>query len=134
MALFRRSQIHTLNDPSFGAIQFERGLWASLPNASAGWSVIIDAPPTGPSDEQRALFLRVKEQLQEIREKAVAFIEEQTGASETIHALQVYAIEIGEDEDCSVERFVIELADAQADTIRRVRFERCEPKEYSCDD
>ena len=134
MALFRRSQIHPLNDPTLHAIQFERGFWASLPNARDGWSVIIEAPPSGPSDEQRAFFRLLKEQLQEIREKATAFIKEQTGAPQSVNTLQVYAIEIGNDEDCSAERFAMELADANAETIHRVRFEGGEPKEYSCDD
>jgi len=134
MALFRRSHIHTLNDPVFGAIQFERGFWASLPNAREGWSVIIEAPPSGPSDEQRAFFRFLKEQLQEIREKVTAFIKEQTGAPQSVHTLQVYAIEVGNDEDCRAKRFAMELADAHAETIHRVRFEHGEPQEYSCDD
>lgn len=135
MALFRRSQIHTVNDPTFGPIQFERGLWASLPNESHdGWSVIIDAPPSGPSSEQRALFHRLKDQVERIREKAVAFVEQHMGVQKTIGGLQVYAIEVGKDEDCCAARFVIELTDAQGDTIHRVRFDRGEPQEYSCDD
>ena len=121
--LFRRDRLLEKEDPVFGHIAHEGGIWIFSPTHSTpGVMITVDAPEAGPSDLQRDFFQRIRASLTEFGERASVVI--QSSSEEKIEApcLSVYSIEIGSDAQCQLEKFVLEMSDENAFVIHRVRF------------
>jgi hypothetical protein len=135
MGIFRKKLVTRMEDPVFGLITYEGGLWDIIPQEGGGnFMISIDAPPSGPSDLQRDFFQKVRSNLKKFQEQSFAFIVPRVGESVDIRRLHVYAVEVGTEADCSRGKFVLEFADEDANEIHRVIFDAGLPVDYGCDD
>lgn len=133
--LFKKKPAIELDDPVFGRITFDQGIWTFIPNPpAAGFMITIDASETGPTPEQRAFFQRIISRLAQFEQHARDFIRSRVGPEVDVSRLSTYSAEIGS-ADCTGRReFVLELSDSDAIVIHRVTFHADEAVEYGCDD
>ena len=62
----RMRRVMEIQDPIFGRLRYQRGLWVFIPNAGdGGFMISVAAPSTGPSEGQRDFFTQI--QFQSIR-------------------------------------------------------------------
>jgi len=122
----------TRDDPDFGVITFEQGLWCSIPPASPyPFMLTVDAGGDGPSEHQRQFLRKLMSDFSSHQSKGLAFVDlHRSDAGE----LSVYLLEIPNDGELSCGNFTIEYADVQAETIHRAEFVEFEPTRYGADD
>jgi hypothetical protein len=133
--LFKRKISPCLEDPAFGHIEYERGLWSFVPQTRGeGFMISIEAPLSGPSELQRLFFQSVRDELGLWKERARAFIKTQEGVEIDPQSLDVYAGIIENDLQTPGGVFTLEMSDANAFEIHRVTFRGAEAVEYGCDD
>ncbi|MCX7016960.1 MAG: hypothetical protein NTW86_31105 [Candidatus Sumerlaeota bacterium] len=125
----------TKNDPIFGQIEYERGVWAHVPQPDEkGFMVTIYALETGPSDMQRQFFEKLLTRLSDVEREAKEFMLLETRGNVDASSLDVYAIEVGGEAEVAFAWFAVELTDSQADEIHRVEFRGNRPVSYGIDD
>lgn len=130
----RRKPKKTRDDPVFGRIEFEDGIWSSVPAEPLDFLMAIDAPETGPTESQRAFYLALRRELPCRVAECKAFISTHADAPSNLSGMTVYSVEIGSDEALERGQFVMELSDDQANEIHRVEFKNRKPKTYAVDD
>lgn len=124
-----------LDDPVFGRIAFDQGIWTFIPSLlTVGFMVTIDAPETGPTTEQRALFQEIRSILMRFEERARDYMRPRVEMGLDVSRLSTYSIGIGNVEETAHQEFVLELSDSEAIVIHRVAFRTGEPVDYGFDD
>ena len=109
-------------DPDFGTGVFESGCWTFLDAGTLGFVVFVPAGPSGPSAAQRRFYRSVIARLPSLEEAAKARILEEAGAGATLPPLQVYSVQLGDDDVTGRNEFTLELSDSQALVLHRIRF------------
>jgi hypothetical protein len=133
--LFRKKPAIALDDPVFGRITFEQGIWTFIPNPPTdGFMVTIDAPEIGPTAEQRAFFQELRGQRADLEQRARDYMRSRVDDGAEISRLSTYSIEIGSAEETARREFVLELSDSDAIMIHRVSFRAGEAVDYGFDD
>jgi len=121
--LFKEKPAIELHDSVFGHITFERGIWAYLPNPpTEGFMITIDAPESGPAEEQRVLFQQIRERLAEFEQRARDVMQSRVDEEIDVGQLATYSVEIGASDETARRGFVLELSDPDAIVIHRVTF------------
>jgi hypothetical protein len=135
MGIFGKRIVLRMQDPEFGTIKFERWCWAStkLPGANE-FAVSVEAPESGPSELQRQFYRDLRADLAKYKERGLVYVKARTHIPVDVTQLHIYSIQIGTEEECRKEKFVIEFADDDAHYIHVVWFEAGQPYEYGCDD
>jgi hypothetical protein len=129
MAWFSRKKSMTLDDPVFGHIVLESGLWTSTPpDSTQPYMITIDASDRGPSEIQRHFYLRLQSSPAGMMNESRAFIAQNTATNTS--RLEICAIYVGTDHECELGQFDIELSDDTADEIHVVSFENHVPSRY----
>lgn len=137
MRLFRkpRRQRSEFQDPVFGKIVFEHGVWSSVPRAGSNeFMLTIVAPVTGPSEQHRQLGNKLLCNLAALKNAALEFMKSRGFSSSYLSSLAIYSVEVGTGEDLLNEAFTLELSDDSATIIHRVSFRLGHPVTYECDD
>jgi hypothetical protein len=133
--LFRKKAVHSVDDPVFGRITFDHGIWSFIPSSTGGdYMITVVAPESGPSDEQRIFFGRIRPQVADFEERARAFIQSETTGEVDVSILSTYGIDIGDSAETEDGRFTLELSDPNAWVIHRVEFCGDSPILYGFDD
>jgi hypothetical protein len=130
----RRHPPKRLDDPVFGTIEFQHGLWTSVPTKALDYLVGVDAPETGPTQAQRDFYTALNQNLPARVAECKAFIGGHDAPPPGLTDMTVYAVDIGPDEEIGRGQFAIELSDAQANEIHRVCFKNGKPAAYEVDD
>ena len=134
-SLFKKKPVIAAEDPAFGRITLEQGVWTSIPAPPTnGFMITVDAPESGPSQLQRDFFQKVCATLSVFERRARAFMRSRVDAGVDVSRLSVYSVEVGSDAECQREIFVLEMSDADAIIIHRVSFTGAEPVSYGFDD
>ena len=134
-SLFKKRPVVAADDPVFGHITFDRGIWALIPNPpNEEFIITVDAPESGPSQVQREFFQTVRSGLRRFEERARDFMKSRIDGSLEASNTSVYSVEIGSDDECKQARFVLEMSDPDAFVIHRVSFSGSEPVDYTYDD
>jgi len=110
-----------LDDPVFGSLEFDRGLWARIPKETKGFILVLIAPESGPVEEQREFFRTLSRSLEATVESARRFIQKSAGDIDACN-LALYAVDIGSPEEIAQGIFVIEFLDADQNQIHRAEF------------
>ena len=133
--LFKRRQVLELADPVFGQIAFDQGIWTFVPKSPAdGFMITVDAPETGPTAEQRAIFGQFRARVGEFEQRARDYMRPRVDDAVDVSRLSTYSVEIGSGQDTPPQGFVLELSDADGIVIHRVAFRAGEAVDYGCDD
>ena len=133
--IFRRKAVASLDDPVFGHITYESGVWTFLPNPSSrDFMVTVDAVKSGPSQSQRDFFQEILLNLSDFENLARDYVHDHTQLDVEKWKPSIYSLEIGGDEETRCQRFVLEMCDSDANVIHRVSFFRGKPVEYTFDD
>ena len=133
--LFKKKSVIAADDPVFGHIAFEQGIWKFIPNSpTEGFMITVDAPESGPSQLQRDFFQTIRSGVSEFEQRARDFMWSQVDAGVDVSRLSVYSVEVGSDAECQRESFVLEMCDENATIIHRVSFSDFEPVAYGFDD
>jgi hypothetical protein len=133
--LFKKNPVLEMSDPVFGRITFDQSIWAFTPHPpTEGFMITIDAPETGPVQEQRKLFQHVRSHLGEFEQCAKEYMRSRVDDGVEVPALTTYSVEIGSAADTARREFVLELSDSDAIIIHRVTFCGTEPVDYGFDD
>ena len=134
-SLFKKKPAVAADDPVFGHIAFEQGIWTFIPNPpTEGFMITVDAPESGPSQLQRDFFQKIRTSLADFEQRAREFMRSRVDAGVEVSSLSVYSVEIGSDDESRQQRFVLEMCDAEAIVIHRVSFSGSEPEDYGYDD
>ena len=134
-SLFQKKPVVAADDPLFGHITFEQGIWTFIPNPpTEGFMITVDAPESGPSQLQRDFFQKVRASLPDFEQRARDFMRSRVDAGVEVSSHSVYSVEIGSDDESRQQRFVLEMCDAEAIVIHRVSFSGSEPVDYGYDD
>ena len=134
-SLFKKKPVVAADDPVFGHITFEQGIWTFIPNPpTEGFMITVDAPESGPSQLQRDFFQKVRASLPDFEQRARDFMRSRVDAGVEVSSHSVYSVEIGSDDESRQQRFVLEMCDAEAIVIHRVSFSGSEPVDYGYDD
>src|ERR1043166_7461097 len=73
--LFKRKPALVAEDPVFGPLTHDQGIWTFTPKRPGpGFMITIAAPQTGPAPEQRDFFERVRPNLADLHLRARDFI------------------------------------------------------------
>jgi hypothetical protein len=133
--LFKKKPVIQMDDPVFGHMTFEQGLWAFIPDPQTEeFMVTVPAPETGPTPEQRALFQDIRSQLSGYEQRARDYMRSRVDKGIDVSALSTYSVAMGSTEETARREFVLELSDSEATIIHRVSFRADEPVEYGFDD
>lgn len=133
--LFKKKSVIELNDPVFGRITFDQGIWTFIPSPpTEGFMITIDAPETGPTAEQRVFFQELRSQLTDHEQRARDYMRSRVDDGVDVSRLSIYSVEIGSPEETVRREFVLELSDSEAIMIHRVSFRAREPVDYGFDD
>jgi hypothetical protein len=133
--LFKRKTAISLDDPVFGRLTFEKGIWAFIPNTpTEGFMITVDAPETGPTPRQRGFFQDVRSRLSHFEQLARDFMRSRVDEGVDVPTLSTYSVEIGSAEETVNREFVLELSDLQALVIHRVSFRAEAAVDYGFDD
>jgi hypothetical protein len=133
--LFRKKAIIRADDPAFGHITFERGIWAFIPSPQTeGFMITVDAPESGPSQLQRDFFQNIRARLSEFEQHARDFMRSRVDTGVEVSRLSVYSVAVGNEEETRQRRFVLEMSDPDAHVIHRVTFSGNDAVDYGYDD
>src|SRR6185369_17398197 len=136
MSLFSRffkKPAKATDDPVFGHITYEYGLWVYIPKPEAtGFMVSVDASESGPAQSQRDFYLTICANLPEFEGRARDFMRSHADPDIDVSQLSVYSIEIGSDEDCRRQDFVLEMCDKEAHLVHRISFSGKNAVDYGC--
>src|SRR4051794_40654436 len=122
-SLFKKNPVVSADDPVFGRITFEQGIWTFIPNPpTEGFMITVDAPESGPSQLQRDFFQKIRVSLSEFEQRARDFMRSRVDPGVDVSRLSVYSVEVGRDVESRQQRFVLEMSDAEAIVIHRVSF------------
>lgn len=92
-SLFKKKPVITADDPVFGHITFQQGIWTFIPNPPTdGFMVSVDAPESGPSQLQRDFFQKVRAILSNFERRARDFIRSRVEAGVDVSLLSVYSV------------------------------------------
>ena len=134
-SLFEKKPVIAADDPVFGHITFEQGIWTFIPNPpTEGFMITVDAPESGPSQLQRDFFQKIRASLADFERRARDFMRSRVDPGIEVSSLSVYSVEVGSDDESRQQRFVLEMSDADAIVIHRVSFSGGEPVDYGYDD
>jgi hypothetical protein len=134
-SLFKKKPVVAIDDPVFGHITFDQGIWTFIPDPpNDGFMITVDAPDSGPSQVQRDFFQTVRAGLPEFEQRARDFMRSRIDEGLQVSTLSVYSVEVGRDDECQQRSFVLEMSDSDAIVIHRVSFSGSEPIEYTYDD
>ena len=134
-SLFKKKPVIALQDPVFGLITYDKGIWTFLPKKPEdGFMTGVDAPEAGPSDQQRSFFSRVHSELSEYERRARDYMTSRVEQSVVVSRLSTYSVQIGDEEETRREEFVLELSDEDAFVVHRVSFRAGQPVDYGFDD
>lgn len=132
--LFTRNALTVIDDPVFGRITFESGLWSFIPQSEGdGHMVVIDAPETGPSPQQRDFYLKISRDLAGWENKARDYMQQRFPSNATVRTLATYAVIVGSEDETRSGTFTLELSDDEASEIHRVTFGGESPVSYEMD-
>ncbi|MBM4003942.1 MAG: hypothetical protein FJ295_11755 [Planctomycetes bacterium] len=133
--LFKPKPRTAANDSVFGHIEFEQGIWMSIPHSrTAGFMVSVDASDSGPSQLQRDFFQQIRDNLSEFEQRARDFMRSRVEPGVEVSSLSIYSVEIGADDATRQQRFVLEMSDTDEIEVHRVEFLGGFAVEYGCDD
>jgi hypothetical protein len=133
-SLFKKKPEIAADDPVFGHITHEQGVWTFVPNPPTGvFMITVAAPESGPSQLQRDFFQKLRASLSEFEQRARDFMRSRVESGVEVYRLSVYSIEIGSEEETRQERFVLEMSDEEAIVVHRVTFSGSEPADYGYD-
>jgi len=133
--LFNKKPVLALQDPVFGPVTYDQGIWTFLPKKPEdGFMIGIDAPASGPSNQQRLFFGRVRSELLAFERRARDYMRSRVEASVDVSRLSTYSVQVGSDEETQREEFVLELSDQDAFVVHRVSFQAGQPTDYGFDD
>ena len=133
--LLKKKPAIELDDPEFGHITFNQGIWTFIPNPPIeGFMIAIDAPETGPTQEQRTLFQQVRSRLADFEQHAKDYMRSRADHGVDVARLATYSVEIGSADDTARREFVLEMSDLDAIIIHRVTFRGDEAVDYGFDD
>ncbi len=96
--------------------------------------ITINAPETGPAQEQRIFFQHVRSHLGEFEQRAKEYMRSRVAGGVNVKQLATYSVEIGNEADIARREFVLELSDPDAIIIHRVTFRGDETVDYGFDD
>jgi hypothetical protein len=134
-SLFKKKPVVEADDPVFGHLTYEQGIWTFIPKPpTGGFMITVDAPETGPTELQRGFFQRIRSRLSEFEQRARDFMRSRVDTGVDVSRLSVYSVEIGSDTESQRELFVLEMCDKDASIIHRVSFTGTEPVDYGFDD
>ena len=132
--LFKKKQVE-LDDPVFGHLTFDHGVWTSIPTPpTSGFMITVAAPEVGPTAEQRSFFQHIRSLLPDLQKQARDYMQSRVDQSVDVSRLSVYSVEIGSVEETGRREFVLELSDEDVIVIHRVSFRADEPVDYGFDD
>jgi hypothetical protein len=133
--LFKKKPAIESDDPVFGHIKFDQGVWTFLPTRPEdGFMIGVHAPEAGPSDQQRSFLSRVRSALPEYERHARDYMKSRVDQSVDVSRLSTYSVQMGDDDQTRREAFVLELSDDDAFIIHRVSFSSGQPVDYGYDD
>ena len=136
--IFKKEKKLTLDDPVFGRIDFQRlhgiEMWCHSPNDESSHMILIVAPASGPTQVQREFYNSLRRDMISIEAECKRFISSQEEPPQNLQDMTIYSIEIGEEAELAKGKFVIELADKDADEIHCVEFMNRKPMTYGMDD
>lgn len=134
-SLFKKKPSIEADDPVFGHITFERGIWTFIPSPpTEGFMINVDAPETGPSQLQRDFFQKIRSRLSDFGQLARDYMLSRVDEGVDLSHLSVYSVEIGSDDESRRESFVLEMSDDEAIVIHRVSFSGGTAVDYGYDD
>jgi len=117
-----------IDDPVFGKISFDEPFWVFTPGPGpSAFTILIEAPCSGPTDVQRQFFQQVVANLADFSRRCLAFIELSADPPVDMRSLSVYSVTVGSDDDCRCTTFVLEFSDEAADNVHRVQIEEGQP-------
>ena len=131
--IFKRKAVVSLDDPAFGQLTFDHGVWCHNPPGE-DFMISVVAPESGPTEDQRECFRRIRAELAGFEERARTFIRTETNEGIDVSILSTYAVVIGDDEETKEGRFTLEMSDPNAWVIHRVEFCGDRPLLYGYDD
>lgn len=133
--LFKKKPAIALDDPVFGYLTFDQGIWTFLPTKPEhGFMIGVVASEVGPSDLQRSFFSRVRSDLPEYERRARGYMQSRVDQSVDVSRLSAYSVQVGDEEETRREEFVLELSDEDAFIVHRVSFTAAQPVDYGFDD
>lgn len=132
--LFKRKPVITADDPVFGHITFEQGIWTYIPNPpTQGFMITVDAPESGPSQSQRDLIQKIRSGLSDFEQCARDYIGSRVDPGVEVSHLSVYSVAVGSEEETRQQEFVFEMSDEEAVVIHRVTFSGSKAIDYGYD-
>jgi hypothetical protein len=133
--LFKKKPQVELQDPVFGLIRYERGIWTFLPTQPEdGFMIGVDAPEAGPSEQQRAFFGQLRSELSVYERRARDYMVSRVEPSVVVSNLSTYSVQIDEDAATQRGEFTLEMSDDDAFIVHRVSFRAGQPIDYGFDD
>lgn len=132
---FKKSAVLSLDDPVFGSITFDHGVWSHTPAAAGDdFAITVVAPESGPAEEQRKFYELIRSRLADFEERAKSFIRSETNDGVDVSILSAYTVDIGDLAETEDVRFTLEMSDPNAWVIHRVEFCGDRPLLYGFDD
>lgn len=133
--LFKKKPQVELQDPVFGLIRYDRGIWTFLPTKPEdGFMIGVDAPNTGPSEQQRAFFSQLSLKLSDYECRARDYMASRVEPSLAVSKLSTYSVQIEADAATQRGEFTLEMSDDDAFIVHRVSFRAGQPIDYGFDD
>lgn len=126
-----------IQDPVFGAMTFDNGIWTALPKSNLECMTIVISESSGPTGIQRELFRQIQKRADSLIDYAREFVDRQVGKiddSINTSRLTVYAIVVGDDPESERSEFTLEFSDADAYVIHCVEFRDWSPTRYWIED
>ncbi|MFO1492518.1 MAG: hypothetical protein U1F77_01455 [Kiritimatiellia bacterium] len=132
--LFKKKPVIAADDPVFGRITFEQGIWAFIPKSpTEGFMITVDASESGRSQLQRDVFQKIRASLSDFELRARDFMRTRVEPGVEVADLSVYSVEVGSNDESRRQRFVLEMSDSEAIVIHRVSFCGSEAIDYGYD-
>jgi hypothetical protein len=133
--LFEKRKVIEADDPVFGRLSYDQDIWSHVPKKPAeGFMITVDASESGPTQLQRDFFQKTRSSLSNFERLARNFMRSRVEQGIDVSRLSVYSVEIGNDDKCRRESFVLEMSDQKAIIIHRVSFSGGKPVDYGFDD
>lgn len=133
--LFRKTAGLSLDDPVFGKMTFDHGIWSHTPSSSGEeFMITVVAPEAGPTEGQRTFYRGIRARLADFEERARNFIREESAEGVDVSILSTHAVEIGDQSETEDGRFTLEMSDPNAWVVHRVEFCGDRPLLYGFDD
>lgn len=127
-----------LQDADFDRLEYENGIWCSLPTPRRNYMVLVVADERGPIESQRQLFHKISVVLEELVYRTERYLKQHHDVSEEIgtSALGLYSIVLSGPDDPDSGDYAVELADANpvlVDAVFGVRFNDDKPLSWYID-